>query len=216
MQLGLDLDQGQIALLANPVDHLTFNFGSNPPLAARAMPHPLGLTAALASGRYLPPPGNAYSKTLGQLGDRPLATIQRGKKLTPQIIIVGFRHTQFVAEFARTATIHYLWKCSKTEVLDMLKKSIVALFGLLFAMALITPPKANAAVAVGIGVGPAYVGVGRPYVRPYAYAAPAPIVPAPYVAYAPGYVYPAVYPTVAVGYGRGYRYYGHYGYGWRR
>jgi hypothetical protein len=70
----------------------------------------------------------------------------------------------------------------------MLKKSILALFGLVFAMALITPPKANAEVVVGVGVGarPAYgYVVARP--RPYVYVAPA-----PYVAYAPGYVYPPV------------------------
>jgi hypothetical protein len=108
---------------------------------------------------------------------------------------------------------------TKTEVLDKLKKSvvkksIVALLGLLFAIALITPPKANAAVV--IGVGPAYVGIGRHYVRPYAYVAPAAYVPAPYVAYGPGYVYPPyVYPRVIVGRGYGYGYYGHRGY-WRR
>jgi hypothetical protein len=94
----------------------------------------------------------------------------------------------------------------------MLKKSVVALFGLVFAMALITPPKANAAVVVGVGVGvrPAYGYVAaRP--RPYVYVAPA-----PYVAYAP-----VVYPggvVVGVGYARpyGYRYGGWRGYGWRR
>jgi hypothetical protein len=96
---------------------------------------------------------------------------------------------------------------------SVVKKSIVALFGLLFAITLITPPKANAAVVVGVGVGGphVYVGVGRPDVRPYGYVAPAAYGPAPYVAYAPGYVYP----RVVVGLGYGY-YYGHRGYGWRR
>jgi hypothetical protein len=53
-------------------------------------------------------------------------------------------------------------------------------------MALITPPKANAEVVIGVGVGarPAYgYVVARP--RPYVYVAPA-----PYVAYGPGYVRP--------------------------
>jgi hypothetical protein len=100
----------------------------------------------------------------------------------------------------------------------MVKKSVPALFGLVFAMALITPPKANAEVVIGVGVGarPAYGYVAaRPY--PYGYVAPA-----PYVAYGQGYVYPpVVYPgrvVVGVGYARpyGYRYDGRRGYGWRR
>jgi hypothetical protein len=100
----------------------------------------------------------------------------------------------------------------------MLKKSVAALFGLVFAVALITPPKANAEVVIGVGVGarPAYgYVVARPH--PYAYVAPA-----PYVAYAPGYVYPpVVYPgnvVVGVGYTRpyAYRYDVRRGYGWRR
>jgi hypothetical protein len=101
---------------------------------------------------------------------------------------------------------------------EMLKKSLIALFALVFAMALVTPPKANAAVVVGVGVGvrPGFgVVVAQP--RPYAYVAPA-----PYLAYAPGYVYPpVVYPgnvVVGVGFARpyGYRYSGWRGYGWRR
>jgi hypothetical protein len=100
----------------------------------------------------------------------------------------------------------------------MLKKSLAALFGLVFAMALITPPKANAEVVVGLCVGarPAFgVVVARP--RPYAYVAPA-----PYMAYAPGYVYPpVVYPgnvVVGLGYARPYAYRHEWrrGYGWRR
>jgi hypothetical protein len=101
----------------------------------------------------------------------------------------------------------------------MLKKSIAALFGLAFAIALIIPPKANAEVVIGVGVRPAYgYVVARP--RPYVYVAPA-----PYVAYAPGYVYPGGV-AVGLGYGRtygrayarpyAYRYAGPHGYGWRR
>lgn len=93
----------------------------------------------------------------------------------------------------------------------MLKRTVAVLFALVLAMAVVTPPMANAAVVVGVGVAPrigyGYV-VARP--RPYVYAAPA-----PYVACAPGYVYPPyVYPgRVAVR--RGYRYAGPRGYGWR-
>lgn len=105
------------------------------------------------------------------------------------------------------------------EVWKMFKKTVLALFALLFAMALITPPKANAEVVIGVGVGArpgyGYVAV-RP--RPYVYAAPA-----PYMAYAPGYVHPPYfYPGRAfVGgprYARpyyAYRYAGRRGYGWR-
>ena len=101
----------------------------------------------------------------------------------------------------------------------MLKKTVFALFALFFAVALITPPKANAAVVIGVGVaarpGYGYVAV-RP--RPYVYVAPAPIV-----AYAPGYVQPPyLYPgRVFAGgprYARpycAYRYAGQRGYGWR-
>jgi hypothetical protein len=100
----------------------------------------------------------------------------------------------------------------------MLKKSVAALFGLVFAMAFITPPRANAEVMIGVGVGahPAY---GYVVARPYTYGY---IAPAPYVAYGPGYVYPpAFYPgraVVGVGYARpyGYRHEWRRGYGWRR
>jgi hypothetical protein len=77
----------------------------------------------------------------------------------------------------------------------MIKKTALALFSLLFALALITPPKANAEVVVGVGVAPrpAYGYVVARH-RPYAYVAPV-----PYVAYGPGYVYPpVVYPNVVV------------------
>jgi hypothetical protein len=108
------------------------------------------------------------------------------------------------------------------EVMKMLKKSLAALFGLVFAMALITPPKANAEVVIGVGLGhrPVYGYVAaRPYVRPYAYVAPAYVAPAPYVAYPgyvePGYAYaPYVYPGRVV-IGRGYRYEARRG-NWRR
>ena len=116
VQLRLYLGQGQIALLPDPADHLTLDLGSNLPLAARVMPHSLGLTAVLASRRDFPSPSHAHSKTRGQLRDRTLATIQRGKKFAPQIIIVRLCHTLFVTEFARTATIHYLAKCSNIQI----------------------------------------------------------------------------------------------------
>jgi hypothetical protein len=100
----------------------------------------------------------------------------------------------------------------------MLKKSVAMLFGLVFAMALITPPKANAEAVVGVGIGarPAYgYVVARP--RPYVYVAPA-----PYVAYGPGYVYPPVAYRGPVFAGRGYarsyayRYDERRGHEWRR
>src|SRR6266568_1336284 len=98
------------------------------------------------------------------------------------------------------------------EVMKMMKKTVLALFGLVIAFALVAPPKANAQVAIGIGVGvprPAYGYVVAP--PPYAYA------PAPYVAYAPGYAYPYGYDFyVGRGYGYGYGRYGwHGGYGYR-
>ncbi len=85
----------------------------------------------------------------------------------------------------------------------MLKRTVSVLFGLVFALALISPPKANAALVVGVGVRPVYGYVAaRP--RPYVYVAPA-----PYVAYG-AYVHRPYF------YGRGYRYGGPRGYGWRR
>jgi hypothetical protein len=82
----------------------------------------------------------------------------------------------------------------------MIKKAAMALFGLIFAVGLMTPAKANAQVVVGVAP------------RPYVYVAP-PVV------YGPGY-YAGYYPgRVWIG-GRwvarpyGYRYYGR-GY-WRR
>jgi len=63
----------------------------------------------------------------------------------------------------------------------MLKKSFLAVFGLLLALAFVNPPKARAEVAIGVTIGgPIYA---RP-VYPYAYA---------YVAPRPVYVYPRSY-----------------------
>ena len=102
----------------------------------------------------------------------------------------------------------------------MLKKMTLALFALAFAIALITPAKANGQVVVGVGTAPLVPGPAYGYVvvqpRPYVYVAP------PYVTYAPRYPYPYVYPgRVFVGrreYLRpyAYRYAGPRGYEWRR
>jgi hypothetical protein len=85
----------------------------------------------------------------------------------------------------------------------MIKKSVLALFGLIFAIALATPQKANAQVAFGIGVGPVGVNVGPGYYGPY-----------PNCYYAPGYYYPNcagyVAPYSVGGYYGGF--YGHRGY----
>ena len=81
----------------------------------------------------------------------------------------------------------------------MIKKTVFAVMGLAFALALASPPKAHAGVVIGVGVGPAfvprpaygygYVGVyPRPYAYPYGYA---PVYERPH------YIYPA------------YGYYGH-------
>jgi len=101
------------------------------------------------------------------------------------------------------------------EVWKIMKNTILALCGLVIAFALVAPPKANAQVAIGIGVGRPVYGYVAP--RAYVYA------PAPYAAYAPDYVYPYgyayapyVYPSVVIGggwYGGGYGY--GRGYGWR-
>lgn len=75
----------------------------------------------------------------------------------------------------------------------MVKKNLLALFGLAVALAFATPLKANAQVSVGVTIGaPVYV---HP-VRPYVYAAPV-VVPRPYV-YPRAYVYPR--PIVYHGY----------------
>lgn len=70
----------------------------------------------------------------------------------------------------------------------MLKKTLFAVFGLAMALALATPEKAHAGVAIGVTVGgPVFV---RPAYRPYVY-----VPPAPPVVYARPYWYggPAVY-----------------------
>ena len=70
----------------------------------------------------------------------------------------------------------------------MLKRTIPAFLWLVFAMALTTPPMANAQVVVGVGVAPFVPRPAYGYVvvqsRPYVYVAP------PYVVYAPRYAYP--------------------------
>jgi hypothetical protein len=67
----------------------------------------------------------------------------------------------------------------------MLKKSFLAMFGLLAVLAFATPEKAHAGVAIGVTIGgPVYT---RPvYAYPYGYVAP---VPRPAYIYQP-YVYP--------------------------
>jgi hypothetical protein len=72
----------------------------------------------------------------------------------------------------------------------MVKKHLLALFGLVLALTFAVPQKAHAQVSVGVTIGaPVYV---HP-VRPYVYAAPV-VVPRPYV-YPRAYVYsaPVVY-----------------------
>jgi hypothetical protein len=72
----------------------------------------------------------------------------------------------------------------------MVKKSLLALFGLVLVLTIAAPQKASAQVSFGVTIGgPVYV---HP-VRPYVYAAPV-VVPRPYVyprAY--GYAAPVVY-----------------------
>jgi len=76
----------------------------------------------------------------------------------------------------------------------MVKKNLLALFGLAVALAFATPQKASAQVSVGVTIGaPVYV---HP-VRPYVYAAPV-VVERPYF-----YPRPYVYPGPVV-YGRYY------------
>ena len=71
----------------------------------------------------------------------------------------------------------------------MFKKSLFAAFGLAMALALATPEKAHAGVAIGVTVGAPVV--VRPAYRPYVYVPPA----YPPVVYARPYWYggPAVY-----------------------
>jgi hypothetical protein len=81
----------------------------------------------------------------------------------------------------------------------MMKATIFATLGLAAVLALATPPRANAGVVVGVGVGPVFVRPASGYIvvppRPYFY------YQHPYAygyAYGPGYGYP------------GYRYYGRF------
>lgn len=102
----------------------------------------------------------------------------------------------------------------------MLKKTMIAVIALMFAVVLAAPSKANAQVVFRVGVGPVVVGTAPAplVVAPAPVVIPAPAVvaaPDPYVV-APGYVYP----SVVVGgrwYPRGYVYRGYAPhYGWRR
>ena len=72
----------------------------------------------------------------------------------------------------------------------MFRRTLVAMFGLGLALALLTPEKAHAGVAIGVTLGgPVLV---RP-AYPYAYVYPRPVpVPAP-VFYAPPYPRPIFY-----------------------
>jgi hypothetical protein len=77
----------------------------------------------------------------------------------------------------------------------MLKRSLLAVFGLTMALVFVNPPKAHAGVAIGVTVGaPVYVRPVYPY--PYAVVRPVP---------RPVYVYPLPYAYAGpVFYGRVY------------
>ena len=96
-----------------------------------------------------------------------------------------------------------------------MKKMMAVAAALVFVLVIVTPSKANAAVAFRIGVGPVVVGTAPVYVAPApVYVAPAPLPP-PVVVYRP-----YAYPRVVVGYGYrprwGYRGFVPPPYGWRR
>ena len=66
----------------------------------------------------------------------------------------------------------------------MLKNSFLAVFGLLLALAFMTPPKADAQVAIGVTIGgPVYA---RP-IYPYGYGYVRPVYPRPYIYAGPAY-----------------------------
>ena len=98
----------------------------------------------------------------------------------------------------------------------MMKRTILAMLGLAFVLALASPPKAHAGVVIGVGVGPVFV--ARPAYG-YVAAHPRPYHSYPY-GYPPVYARPHyVYPTYGY-YGHVYRggYWAHRdwrGYGWR-
>ena len=74
----------------------------------------------------------------------------------------------------------------------MMKSTLFALLGLATVLTLASPPKANAGVVIGVGVGPVYP-------HPYGYVV-AP--PRPYVYYAHPYAYgPAYVPRAYFAYG---------------
>ena len=84
----------------------------------------------------------------------------------------------------------------------MMKRTVFAMLGLAFVLALASPPKAHAGVVIGVGVGPGFV--SRPaYGYGYVVAHPRPYYAYPY-GYAPGYARPYYVPPA-------YGYYGHYG-----
>jgi hypothetical protein len=76
----------------------------------------------------------------------------------------------------------------------MLKKSFLAVFGLLLALAFVNPPKAHAGVAIGVTIGGPVVYAHPAYSYGYAYVAPRPVYvyPRPYV-YSRPYYYGRVY-----------------------
>ena len=76
----------------------------------------------------------------------------------------------------------------------MLKKSFLALFGLLAVLAFATPEKAHAGVAIGVTIGgPVYAHPVYPYSYPYVVRVPRPV-----------YVYPRPYGYRPVYYRRVY------------
>jgi hypothetical protein len=79
----------------------------------------------------------------------------------------------------------------------MFRKSLLAVFGLVLALAFVTPEKAHAGVAFGVTIGgPVVVRPAYPDAYRYAYAPP--------IVYPPAYVYPRPYAYGPALYGRVY------------
>ncbi len=100
----------------------------------------------------------------------------------------------------------------------MMKKTIFAMLGLVFVLALASPPKAHAGVVIGVGVGPVFVarpayGYVAVHPRSYAYAyGYAPVYARSHYVYPPYGYYGHAYPS---GYWAHRDWRGYRGNGWR-
>ncbi len=104
----LQLGQCQIGLLGDLLLDIGRNLGRHAAGRTGPMADTLGLPSLSPLAHHLARPSMAHSKIKRNRPQTVRATVIRGKKLPPQIVIKGSRHSFRVAGESPTRSLHYL------------------------------------------------------------------------------------------------------------